>query len=248
MIGLDATVLTALSSATTAAPVINLPPLFDALAITVGALAGALYATRRGFDFLGIIAIAFLGGLGGGVIRDVVLQFGTPAFLANHWFLVYALVGAFVGFFFAKKAQTWDFAYDAVDVATMGVWVLLGCQKSLQLGLPAVSVVFVGVLASVGGGLLINLLCGEVPTSFQPGHWHAFAALLASITYVTLARAGAPALTAELATLLTAATLKWVAVRYDIRTPAPMDLTEMVRERLARRRTPKAADSSIPSG
>ncbi|MCB0915825.1 MAG: TRIC cation channel family protein [Actinobacteria bacterium] len=240
------TVMAAELAATAPPQIISLPPLFDALAITVGALAGALYATRKGFDFLGIVAIAFLSGLGGGVIRDVVLQFGTPAFLANPWFLIYAASGALIGFFFAKKAQTWGFAYNALDVATMGVWVLLGCQKSLQLGLPAVSVVFVGVLASVGGGLLMNLLCGEVPTSFQPGHWHAFAAMLASITYVTLARAGAPPLTAEAATLATAAVLKWSAVRFDIRTPAPIDLSEVVRERLARRRKP--VDPSIPSG
>jgi uncharacterized membrane protein YeiH len=217
--------------------------MFDALAITVGALSGALYATRRGFDLIGIIAIAFLGGLGGGAVRDVVLQFGTPAFLANRWFLVYALLGAVIGFFFARKAQGWAFAYSALDVATLGVWVLLGCQKSLQLGLPVISVVFVGVLAAVGGGLLINLMCGEVPTSFQPGHWHAFAAMLASITYVVLERAGAPILAAEVATLVTAATLKWAAVRFDVRTPAPMDLSEIVRERWARRRAPEPVDS-----
>jgi uncharacterized membrane protein YeiH len=217
--------------------------MFDALAITVGALSGALYATRRGFDLIGIIAIAFLGGLGGGAVRDVVLQFGTPAFLANRWFLVYALLGAVIGFFFARKAQGWAFAYSALDVATLGVWVLLGCQKSLQLGLPVISVVFVGVLAAVGGGLLINLMCGEVPTSFQPGHWHAFAAMLASITYVVLERAGAPILAAEVATLVTAATLKWAAVRFDVRTPAPMDLSEVVRERWARRRAHEPVDS-----
>jgi uncharacterized membrane protein YeiH len=125
----------------------------------------------------------------------------------------------------------------------LGVWVLLGCQKSLQLGLPVISVVFVGVLAAVGGGLLINLMCGEVPTSFQPGHWHAFAAMLASITYVVLERAGAPILAAEVATLVTAATLKWAAVRFDVRTPAPMDLSEVVRERWARRRAHEPVDS-----
>lgn len=228
---------------TTAAPIISLPPLFDFVAISAGALSGALLATRRGFDLTGILAVATLGGLGGGAIRDVVLQFGTPAFLANPWYLTYALLGAVIGFFFARKAQDWAFAYNSLDVATMGVWVLLGCQKSLQLGLPVISVVFVGVLAAVGGGLLINLLCGEVPTSFQPGHWHAFAAMLASITYVLLAKAGAPLVAAEAATLVTAVALKWSAVRFDIRTPAPMDLSEILRDRLAQRRAPKPIDS-----
>lgn len=222
--------------------IIALPPLFDALAISVGALTGALYATRKNFDVIGTLAIAFCSGLGGGAIRDVVLQFGTPAFLANPLFLSYAALGSVVGFLFARWARDWQFAYSALDVATLGVWVLLGCQKALQLNLPMISVVFVGVLASVGGGLLMNLLCGEVPTSFQPGHWYAFAALLASITYVVLARAGAPTFVSEAATLLVAGFLRWAALTWDIRTPAPMDLSEVVRERWHRLRPTAATD------
>jgi uncharacterized membrane protein YeiH len=221
--------------------IISLPPLFDALAISVGALTGALYATRKNFDVIGTLAIAFASGLGGGAIRDIVLQFGTPAFLSNPYFLAYAGLGSVIGFLFARRARDWQFAYSALDVATLGVWVLLGCQKALQLNLPTISVVFVGVLASVGGGLLMNLLCGEVPTAFQPGHWYAFAALLASITFVILARAGAPPFTSEATTLVVAAFLRWAALTWDIRTPAPMDLSEVVRSRWHRSR-PAAAD------
>ena len=63
--------------------IISMPPMFDALAISVGAPTGALYATRRGLDLLGILVIAFASALGGGAIRDIVLQYGTPAFLTN---------------------------------------------------------------------------------------------------------------------------------------------------------------------
>ncbi|MDQ1246367.1 MAG: hypothetical protein QG597_735 [Actinomycetota bacterium] len=228
----------------TADPAIfNLPPLFDALAISIGALTGALYATRKNFDVIGTLAIAFASGLGGGAIRDIVLQFGTPAFLSNPYYLGYAALGSVIGFLFARWARDWQFAYNALDVATLGVWVLLGCEKALQLNLPTVSVVFVGVLASVGGGLLMNLLCGEVPTSFQPGHWYAFAALLASITFVVLARAGAPPFVSEGATLVIAAFLRWAALTWDIRTPGPMDLSEVARARWRRLR-PTAAHRS----
>lgn len=224
--------------------IIALPPLFDALAISVGALTGALYATRKNFDVIGTLAIAFASGLGGGAIRDVVLQFGTPAFLSNPLYLGYAALGSVIGFLFARWARDWDFAYNALDVATLGVWVLIGCQKALSLGLPTISVVFVGVLASVGGGLLMNLLCGEVPTSFQPGHWYAFAALLASITFVVLAGADAPQYVSEAATLVVAAFLRWAALTWDIRTPAPMDLSEVVRQRWHRARPATAGPAA----
>jgi uncharacterized membrane protein YeiH len=215
--------------------IISLPPLFDALAISVGALTGALYATRKGFDVIGIVAIAFASGLGGGAIRDIVLQFGTPAFLSDPLYLSYAALGSVIAFFFARYAREWAWAYNALDVATLGVWVLLGCEKALQLDLPIISVVFVGVLASVGGGLLMNLLCGEVPKTFQPGQWYAFAALLASMTFVFLTRLGSPAFAAEFATLFVAGYLRWAALRWDIRTPMPMDLVESVRRRRTER-------------
>ena len=221
--------------------IISMPPLFDALAISVGALTGALYATRRGLDLLGILVIAFASALGGGAIRDIVLQYGTPAFLTNPWYLGYALLGSVIAFFFARQAQDFQAAYNALDVATLGVWVLLGCEKALQLNLPMISVVFTGVLASVGGGLLMNLLCGEVPTTFQPGHWYAFAALLASMTFVAFAAGGAAPAVAEAATLAVAAFLRWAALHWDIRTPAPMDLMEIIRRRRRERRALRAS-------
>ncbi len=203
---------------------LSLPLFFDALAITVGALSGALYATRKGFDIIGTLAVAFATGLGGGVIRDIVLVRGTPAFLTNPSYLMFAVAGSVIGFLFARRARTWQFAYDALDVAALGVWVVIGCQKAFAAGLPGIGVLFVGVLASVGGGLLRDLLCGDVPSALRPGQWYAFAAFMGAVTFVSMAALGAPSLMTEMLTLIVAALFRWSAARYAP-SMKPMDIT-----------------------
>ena len=207
------------------APVIAMPAIFDAIAVTIGALSGAFHAERKTFDVIGVLAIAFVTGLGGGVIRDVILESGTPAFLTNSSYLLYAVVGPVLGLLVARRASRFTFVFNAVDVATLGVWVLIGCQKAAIAGLPAVSVVFVGVVASVGGGLLRDLLCGEVPSTLRPGEWLAFASFLAALTYVVLNSLDTPLFLDEIATLVVAGGFRWATLQAHIRPPMPMDLT-----------------------
>lgn len=207
--------------------VLGLPPLFDALAITVGALSGALYASRKNFDVMGVLAISVATGLGGGAVRDALLAQGTPAFLTNPAFLLYALLGALVALLFARWARHWGLAYTAVDVATLGVWVLLGTEKATQAGLAPLGVVFVGVVAAVGGGLIRDVLCGDVPRAFRPGHWEALSALAASVAFVALEALGSELIVAEMAALLVAAALTWASLHWDITTASVTDLKQM---------------------
>ncbi len=80
------------------------PGFLDAIAILFGALTGAMAATRRGLDWFGVLIVAFCTGVGGGIIRDILLQNGVPALLSNPRYQLYATIGAIVGLFFAKGA------------------------------------------------------------------------------------------------------------------------------------------------
>ena len=203
----------------TPTPPLALPVAFEAVAITTAAISGALHATRRDFDVMGTLAIAFVTGLGGGVIRDILLEQGTPSFLSNPRYLMFAAVGSVLGFLFARWARNWTNAISVFDVATLGVWVILGCQKAIDAQLPVIGVVLVGVVAAVGGGLLRDLLCGDTPTAFTPGQWNAFAALWAAVTFVIVNQIPTPWWFDIVATLSVAAGLRWLSMHYDLRTP-----------------------------
>lgn len=217
-----------------------IPTWVDVVAISLGALAGSIAARRWGADILGILLIGIVSGLGGGIIRDVLLN-RVPAALTNEVLIPSALVAAAVGFLFADLAARAVHQLDRVilvtDAAFLGTYAVIGAEKSIALGLPAASCVFVGVLSGVGGGLLRDVLLGEEPSILRPGAWNALAALIGTTAYVVLVR------NADLGPLLgpicigVIAAMRIASVTFGWSTPVARDLiteSETV-QRLARR-------------
>lgn len=160
-----------------------LPSALDALAIGVGGISGALHARRRHMDLMGILVVSFCGALGGGVIRDILLVSGPPVFLTSSVFLVYALVGASLGWLFASVASRATMLMEVIDGLFIGVWVLVGATKALGNGLSVASAVLVAVITATGGGVLRDLFCGERVSLLLPGTWLAAAALVGALTF-----------------------------------------------------------------
>lgn len=207
---------------------LTLPYALDITAITVGALSGALHATRKQMGFLGILAVAFCTGLGGGAIRDVILEDGTPAFLTRSPVLAYAVLGAFIGYFFARFASKFENVYVGLDALLIGVWVLIGSSKALQLNLGAAAAVYVGLVASTGGGLLRDLLCKDPPAILRPGQWYAIAAFGAACTFVWLDALHVPVIFAQLATIAVASVLRLTSLYWHFPSPTPYDVSDRV--------------------
>ena len=208
--------------------VLALPPLLDTAAITAGALSGSLHASRRGLDAVGILVVAICTAVGGGAVRDVVLQVGVPTFLVTPVYFGYALLGAVAGYFFAGLVRSWVPVLVLLDSLLVGVWVLIGAEKTLAYGLSPVSAVFLGVVTATGGGVLRDLLCREVPAVLQPGQFYALAALVAAVVFVSLRQLGVGQEWAQIATIVVATSLRWLSMHYDLRTPRPYDLTPKV--------------------
>jgi uncharacterized membrane protein YeiH len=233
-----------------------IPTWVDVTAITIGALAGSIAARRWGADILGMLIIAIVSGLGGGIIRDVLLN-RVPAALSNEVLIPSALVAAAIGFLFADLAARAVGALDRLlllaDAAFLGTYAVIGAEKAMALGLPAASCVFVGVLSGVGGGLLRDVLFGEEPSILRPGSWNALAALVGTTIYVVLVR------NADLGPLLgpvcigLIAVMRLASVTFGWSTPVPRDLiteSETV-QRLAKRqwfRGPSASPSPGDAG
>lgn len=208
--------------------VLALPNGLDIIAIAVGSLAGALYATRRNMGLLGVLGVAFCTGVGGGAIRDTILLSGTPTFLLNPPFMACALVGAVVAYFFARAASKLEAAYELLDALMIGIWVLLGCNSAEALDLGVVPVVFVGVVAATGGGLLRDVLCHETPAVVQPGIWYSPAAFFAAVAWVSLEATGMTIWVAQIAGIVVAAALRLGSMKFGIYTPRPFDVSDRV--------------------
>jgi uncharacterized membrane protein YeiH len=180
-------------------------------------------------DLMGILVVGFCAALGGGVIRDILLVSGPPVFLTSSVFLGYALVGAMLGWLFASVASRATMLMEVIDGLFIGVWVLVGATKALANGLGFGSAVLVAVITATGGGVLRDLFCGEQVSLLRPGTWLAAAALVGALTFMVVFWSSGDLLVAELLCIAVASSVRMVSAAFDIRTPMPMDLSQVLR-------------------
>jgi len=163
------------------------PPLWMELtAVVAGALAGAAFGATRGLDAVGIAALAVVGGLGGGVLRDVLLR-TIPLALTTPAYLYTAAAAALVGMFFGSLVDRLRLVLASIDTIALGMFTLIGASRALIFDLPLVSAIMLGVITGVGGGLLLDVLVGDTPPkAFRRGAPYATASLAGATTYVVL--------------------------------------------------------------
>ena len=231
--GVPSMVASALPSVTTTVPVtaapLVLPPSFEVAAIFVGALSGALIGVNRKFDITGVVVLALVNGLGGGIMRDLLLQdMGIFAF-ENPRALYAVVAAALTAAFFYSIAARLKRAALIVDTASLALFCIVGSDKGLRAGLAFLPAILVGVITSVGGGVARDMLVGEVPQVMRRGSLTATAAAAGSFVYVTMVgwlefeKWVALAAAGTVAFLLRAGSLY-----FGWQSPEPLDLTPVV--------------------
>lgn len=163
----------------------DLPVLFDLGATFAFALSGALAGIKRDYDIVGVLALALVSGIGGGLIRDALLiNAGTTPLLTNPRYIQVILAAAVCGVLFGARIHRFARLIAVVDALGLGAYAAFGVQKSLLAGLSAPAAVIVGVINAVGGGVLRDLLCREEPLVFKPGQFYLLTALAGAVTFV----------------------------------------------------------------
>lgn len=135
----------------------------DLLGVFVFALSGAALAVERRFDVFGVVVLAVVAGLGGGLLRDVLLGDVPPAALRDDRYLLAAVGAAVVVFFGSRLVERLAGAVRLFDAAGLGLFVVTGTAKALDAGLGAVPAIAIGCLTGIGGGVARDLLAGVVP-------------------------------------------------------------------------------------
>lgn len=174
------------------APVSDLLRVLDLAGVFANALLGGAVARRHGFDPVGFAALAIVSGLGGGLIRDTLLQRGTPVALTNYAYLTTALVGASVAFAVPFEGRLWDRLFPFVDALALGCWASAGAQRTLLLGLGWLPAVLLGTVTAVGGGAVRDIAVGRIPTIFGGNTLYATCAVIASAALVLFQKLGYP--------------------------------------------------------
>jgi uncharacterized membrane protein YeiH len=134
----------------------------DLLGVFVFALSGATLAVQQRLDAFGVLFLAGAAALGGGVLRDVLIDAPVAALQDGRYLLV-PVAAAVLVFFFSPLVERLGPAVRLFDAAGLGLFVVAGTTKALDAGLGAVPAIVVGCLTGIGGGLARDLLAGVVP-------------------------------------------------------------------------------------
>ena len=152
---------------------VEVDPLIEALyywsdvsgVLLMGIIGGTL-ARQRGYDIVGFFFIAMFSALGGGMIRDVLINRGTVAAMSQPEYLYLAFAGALIARFFYFKGRTWDYIQSHGDAIVSALWAATGTVKALTYGLPLIPCVMMGVFTATGGSMIRDISMGREPAVF----------------------------------------------------------------------------------
>lgn len=131
--------------------------------IFVFAVSGALTAIQKDFDAVGILILAEVTALGGGVLRDVIIGATPPAAFQDVSYLLVPVAAAGVAFFAHPVVARLGFGILLFDAAGLALFTVGGTLKALDHGLGAVPAAVLGVTTGVGGGLLRDVIARQTP-------------------------------------------------------------------------------------
>ncbi|MCX7558640.1 trimeric intracellular cation channel family protein [Sulfitobacter sp. F26204] len=160
----------------------TLVSLLDYASVLIFAITGALVASRAQLDLVGFAFIACLTALGGGTIRDLLLDRNPIFWIANPTYLAVAVSAAFVIFFTAHLLESRLRALIWLDSFALPVAVAAGVGVALGLGHSAVIVMLMGMITGCMGGLMRDVVVGEVPLVLKQSELYVTAAFAGAAT------------------------------------------------------------------
>jgi len=205
----------------------DLPIYIDLAATFLFGLTGALAALKRGYDWIGLLALAFATAVGGGLLRDgIFISQGPPAVTKDSRYMLVIVAAAGVGFLLRAHIIRFNKVIAWLDALGLGAYAVVGIQKALGADLSVAAAILVGVVNAVGGGLLRDVLVREEPLFFKPGQFYVLAVVVGCVVFVALAlQVRMEAMPAALVAIAATFLLRILAIRFNWKTSPVWDET-----------------------
>lgn len=212
------------------------------------AISGAFRAVKHELDLLGVMVLAVATGVGGGIIRDLLLGSTPPAPLADQTYILACLLGAALVVLMAPKiARRWDYVM-AADAVGLSVFAAIGAAKAEECGAVPLIVVMMATITSSGGGVVRDLLVMEIPAVLK-SDFYATAALIGGACFVLLGWLGVGEDLRLACTIAITLCLRALAMKYGMRLPRvkslPASPSQLTQQRKSK--APTANDRDLPN-
>ncbi|MBP7148384.1 MAG: trimeric intracellular cation channel family protein [Acidobacteria bacterium] len=162
----------------------NLQLVIDHFGVSVASISGVLAARGKRVDLFGVCVLALVTAFGGGTIRDVTLGDVPVFWLKSQWFIGNAVLTAVATFYIARLRES-RHVFLVADAFVLAAFTMAGAQKALAFDTTVGAIVFLGVTTGVAGGMMRDVLLGQVPVVFrQDIYLYAGAAFLGAGAFV----------------------------------------------------------------
>ena len=188
-------------------------------AVAVNAISGVLEAEDKKMDLIGAIMAALAAALGGGSIRDVLID--RPVFwVVDQTYLAVAIITGIVTFFLARHRKISPDLILYPDAIGLALFTIIGTQVGLQWQAPWLVASLLGVITGVFGGVLRDIFCNQVPLTFLPSELYATASWIGALTLIGLQTLGVDAALASWIGMATIFLVRAAAIRFRIKLPS----------------------------
>lgn len=187
-------------------------------AVAVNALTGVLDSGRKQMDLVGALLVGVATALGGGTIRDLLLD-RNVFWVADQTYLIAALGTGFITFFLVRRLPLHPRFFLIPDAIGLALFTIVGTQVALQWHTPWLVASLMGVTTGVVGGVLRDILCNDVPMVFLKGELYASAAWLGALSLIGLQELDVHAVNASWIAMAVVLALRLAAMRYHLTLP-----------------------------
>lgn len=198
---------------------LTLARLLDLIGVGVFAISGALAAGRKRLDVLGVFVLASVTAIGGGTLRDLLLDRHPIFWLTDASYLGVIVASVALTYAYVRWRRPPQASLLVADALGLALFSVSGARIAEAEGLPAASVVLLGTMTGVAGGVLRDVLSAEIPFVLRRGNLYASTVIVGVAVYLALERAGVPRATASLTGMGLIVVLRLAAIRWGLQLP-----------------------------
>jgi uncharacterized membrane protein YeiH len=190
----------------------------DILGTFAFAISGALVASKKRFDLFGIVIIAFVTAVGGGILRDVMINYYPINWIGDLNYIWTILLAVLFTFLFKSKIEPLRKTMFLFDTTGIAVFTLLGTEKCLNYGLHPFVAIIMGVVSAVMGGVIRDVLTQKTPLIFKK-EIYALACFIGAFVFLGLKSLNIPLNLQYVFTIVTVMSIRLIAVKYQLELP-----------------------------
>ena len=190
----------------------------DILGTIAFAISGTLAAMHKRLDLFGVFIIAFVTAVGGGTLRDILIDRALVSWMQDLNYVYAIVVATIFAIVIRKKIAYLRTSLFLFDTIGLGIFTIIGTEIGIQQQLHPVITVILGTLTATFGGVLRDILCNEIPVIFKK-EIYAMACIAGAITFIILSNLEINTNTNYIITTLIVISIRLLAVKFKLSLP-----------------------------